>query len=160
MIYHEYITDLEIQYFYCASHSDLCTLFSVMERVAQSPEAQGSLGSLSLFDLRSVDFGSLTAQQFESFISRQLSLGEASTGNPCVILVRDMVSFGMIRMYGALADYRGLRREDQMCVTTAMDDAIAWLELRTPRHDREQIADGVARAQRKARSSPTLLKGS
>lgn len=83
-----------------------------------------------LVDVRTVRLARLPTAEFVAFFRQRARDNIARTGNLMVCLCDDSGTFGMLRMFGIMADLDGVRPEDNYYVTESLDDAAGWVTAR------------------------------
>jgi len=130
LIYDRYFDDLGLQYIFGCEPYSLDDLHAILARKARAGGPQGDLGQVMFMDLSRVDLLKQSEAAFRRFIIRRRALNEKMTQNPICFLVGDIGSFGMMRMYGILAEVSDLRDEDLMLATLDMTEAAHWTAAR------------------------------
>lgn len=91
-----------------------------------------------LIDVRTVRMARIPTMDFVTFFRERARRGIPSTHNPLACVCDVSGTFGMLRMFGILAELEGVRTEDRFFVSEDLDEAAAWLE------DRADLRPGAA----------------
>ena len=100
---------------------------SLLERAALGQVPDVTPSSPVLIDVRTVRMARLPTADILGFFRNRARKGIPSTGNPLACVCDDSGTFGMLRMFGILAELEGVRREDRFFVSEDIDEAAEWL---------------------------------
>jgi len=132
MIYCEHIPELNMFYLRYGGSFRRRELLQELDRIDKhEPESPGSL-PLLFHDFRNADLSWISAHGMQTFISQRAKLTN-NAGGPCILLVSNLVSFGVMRMYGALAEIGGVRNEADSLVTTSPREVLARIIVHAAR---------------------------
>jgi len=77
--------------------------------------------------MREICLADLTAADVSRFGMRRAALTAPPAAGPLAVVCSDMMTFGMLRMFGIVADLSGLRPEHAYCVTTSLEEAARFM---------------------------------
>jgi len=134
MIYSEHIPELDMFYLRYAGSLGQKELLQELDRIDRHESVSPGAVPLLLHDFRHADLSRINANSMQTFISQRAKLVN-STGGPCILLVGNLMSFGMMRMYGALGEIAGVRNEGDTLVTTSPREVLERIVVHTARMD-------------------------
>ena len=148
MIIHRFIAESDAHYLRAVDPFSMDQIYEYSLRMMQSGDASSDISLPVFWDFRWVNLLHCKVEELRRHIGRRDRLGKAYRNNPTAIVVGDQGSFGMMRMYGILADLEGLRDESRTLVTLDFRAAIDWLVATTekpyPEDDRFREALRIA----------------
>ncbi|WP_417206226.1 hypothetical protein [Antarctobacter sp.] len=103
---------------------------AALDRIRSGEIAGADMASPVLVDVRTVRLALLPTSEFVTYFRHRARGGIARSGNLMACLCDDSGSFGMLRMFGIMADLEGVRPEDNYFVTESLEEAALWLTQR------------------------------
>lgn len=95
--------------------------------IAAGNEPGLSVDMPMLTDARGVSLARLPTEQFMEYFRRRSREGIPHTGNLLACVCGDTGSFGMLRMFGILAELEGIRPEKRYFVSQDLSEVSAWM---------------------------------
>ena len=106
----------------------LNALLEIGTSILGRPGPEGELSRPLLWDMREVDLLKVETGELKAMIRKREEFGAAHANGLMAIVVGDLGSFGMMRMYIALAEIGRLRNEDRFHLGYDMGEALRWLD--------------------------------
>jgi hypothetical protein len=106
--------------------------------VANGAHPGVTLDMPAVLDFRRVDLIRIPTADISRYVMRRRALTDPPSAGYMAIVCGDIGSFGMLRMFGVLAELSGLRSEKLLCVTLDMAEAVGFICDRTGRADAER----------------------
>ena len=123
MVYLKELEEHDLAYF--KEYDPLCLseLLAILRELSTRSEFKGPF----IHDMREVNLLTIKPSDLNRHIVRLKNQVKPEFANPCAFVVRNVDDLSIIRMWGALAEIAGIRKEDDVFATTDVDDALNWV---------------------------------
>lgn len=127
LIYCDYIDEIELYYVYSYGTFDLPLMHECMVQLAQAGVPMSTLSQSVIQDVSDVDLTQCSVETFRRHVARRVWAGGAQAKNYVAYYVGSLGCYGMLRMYGALAEAADLRAAEHVFYSTERDRIAAWM---------------------------------
>jgi hypothetical protein len=127
LIYCDYIDEIELYYVYSYGAFELPLMHECMMQLAKAGVPVSTLSHSVVQDLSDVDLTQCSIETFRRHVARRVWAGGAQAKNHVAYYVGSLGCYGMLRMYGALAEAADLRGAEHMFYSTERDRIAAWM---------------------------------
>ncbi|WP_127903950.1 hypothetical protein [Solirhodobacter olei] len=121
---------------------DPFNLHSFHERVSEWAKqnlTENCVRMAAYLDLRGVSVSKLAESDLRRFIMQRSAVADATRDIPIAVHVNNLAAYGVVRMFGILAELSGLRKESSIFPTLSQDEAAAWMAPLVGSDDPEQL---------------------
>jgi hypothetical protein len=139
VIFCDYIDELGMYYLYTHGEFDLEIMKECRARLFEAGETVASLARPVIQDISDVELTESSLAEFRRHINQGVQTGENKGSYPIAVHVGSLGSYGMMRMYTALAEAAELRHEGQLFHSMHQEEVARWFSNAIGLGDPERI---------------------
>jgi len=146
LVYLKELQEHDLAYF--KEYDPLCLseLLTIIRELSTRSAFKGPF----IHDMREVNLLNMKPSDMNRHIVRLKNQVKSEFTNPCAFVVRNEDDLRIVRMWGVLAEFAGIRKEDDVFATTSLDEAISWVAYKLGLDNPTELSMFVEKAEAEA----------